>query len=645
MPPDIPSLVEQLPEDTSLWFEAYHTFLSDTEDAASRATPEMIQQRLREMERFVGSSDRVVYLYGTSQETFSCARVENKRVGPDGELVSDTRANHYLVGVPFKYATESAPESFLRAEVAHEIGHAAYTPFHLLRKDLTSIEAQDGAELAKVYSMLVNCVEDPRMERLVGGPLNQVKRDLLFRKNKLLIFPNITEGLPQMPAYKQLLFLIKLERLWTNHQGAEISSEAAKLWSPDDILPEVKAAYEEIEPLLVKITGNQVEAPCRIATDMMQIIKDQIYPIVKSLYEEYPHDNPESDSNEGSESQTSGRPGEGSDGEQVQGIVDPEDPSTWPEDLKKLIETHKQRIQAEADKAKQKFIEKQKSLANTQIDANSELAKSEGFLDPELFQEYERLRSEVEPIIQRLRLLFEEYLPRIDELLKVHKNIGTRFSVSRYIRSLGTGRSDVMSKKAYQETRGLVFQLLIDVSGSMYSQKERIRNAVLAGIALMEASEGFNLSTEVLASDDHNFSDDSKYEIKCFEDEYDASIKARMVTILNSFGGDNEDARAIVVALPRAIAERDRVSELYDKMAALMLFISDSTTESSDTLRAANTAREQVPLEGMAIENNPSIVAGVRANFDADSIVPRSVEEFPSALEQILLKYIATLER
>ena len=115
--------------------------------------------------------------------------------------------------------------------------------------------------------------------------------------------------------------------------------------------------------------------------------------------------------------------------------------------------------------------------------------------------------------------------------------------------------------------------------------------------------------------------------------------------MLYSVGGDNQDARAIDASVPRLKKEVQKKRVEADRTGSLAVYISDSTTDSEDTKRAADEARKQAPFEGTAITPEPAVAMQVRKHFGPDSLVPPSIDEFPSTIQKILERHIAHLRQ
>lgn len=631
----------------------FENFMQKLQENMKETTPEEINIALTRLEQYSQTPSRKAEIYtGPELETFCCGQVPSQMVNLEGEIVNDPKRKQYLIGVPFHFVAGKAPMIFLRGEIDHELGHSKWTDFSRFERfeKLAKSEGYDPKEILA----LDNCIEDPRMERLVGGPLNENKRKQLFEKNSKMIIPNIAKGISEgkMSPTDQFKFIIKLERLWSLHdkdlQGTE------KPWSLDNLHPRVKEEYEKIKPVIEKITGDAAKPAMKVNPEVEKLIVGYIWPAYKRLIDEFP-DEQNDEQNQKQQGKGEGEEGgEGKRGQPSKGELpedgsnlDPNNPKTWPPELqkflKKMIEQHQQRLQQKSEQAKED-AERRKIDKQTRDQEKHELLKTrDGFEDPKLREKYNELKSEMIPVIQQLKRIFQRYLPKVDEPQYKYGRKGIKFDVKRYIRKIGTGYEQPLGRRMTPEKNAMVLQVLVDVSGSMYDGK-RINNAVKACIAVSEAAQDHNIDIEILASDDQNVDNNKKYLIKDFASSYNGQAKSNIVTMLDQFGGDNEDGVAIRVALPRLRKRVQRMRSQVDRISSLMIFISDSTTESEDTRKVAEEARQFTPFEGTAITPEKEISQKVKYHFGPNSIIPRSVEEFPMAMQEILQRHISKLK-
>ena len=158
--------------------ENHKKFMEGITARMQEANEQEISQILSELERYSQSPDRKIEVY-TDPElgTFCCGQVPSKTVNAKGEIVDDPQKKNYLIGVPFQYVAGKAEMSFLRGEILHEQGHAMWTDFSRWKR-FETLAHQEGFD-PKELLQLDNCIEDPRMERLVGGPMHENERKQL----------------------------------------------------------------------------------------------------------------------------------------------------------------------------------------------------------------------------------------------------------------------------------------------------------------------------------------------------------------------------------------------------------------------------------------------------------------------------------
>ncbi|MFA6404748.1 MAG: hypothetical protein WCW03_01995 [Candidatus Paceibacterota bacterium] len=652
-----------LEEDGISIAQNHKRFIEGITARMKEANEEEIGIILTELERYSQSPDRRIEIYTDPQlDTFCCGQVPSKIINSKGEIVDDSNRISYLIGVPFQYVAGGAEMDFLRGEILHEQGHAIWTDFSRWKRfeTLAQQEGYDPQELLQ----LNNCIEDPRMERLVGGPLHENERKQLLTKNRDLIIPSIAEGIrkkkggkdgKEMTPTEQFKFILKIERLWELHRKDLEGIE--KPWSLDDLDPSVRDEYEKIAPYLAQITGDSIKPAMKVNPEVEKIIVEHIWPAYKRLIDKFPEQE-SSDSSDG-KSERSGGKGKGKRGAssgkpeppELQ-TLDPSDPSTWPPKLQKIfqkmVEQHNKRLKQESERTKEKSERQSNKEDRLKKELNNLQKIRDGFEDPETREKYNQIKSEVASAISQIKRIFDRFLPKIDEPQYEYSRKGIRFSVKNLVRRYGTGAEKPLGKRVTPEKNALVLHLLIDVSGSMYSGK-RIENAIKACVAVCEASEDHNISIEILANDQNNVTDDLKYLIKKFNEGYSGSVKTRLVSVLDAkksgFGGDNQDALAIDASVPRLKKEVQKKRVEADRTGSLTIYISDSTTDNEDTKRATDEARLQTPFEGTAITPEADVATQVRKHFGPDSLVPPSIEEFPGTIQKILERHISHLRQ
>jgi hypothetical protein len=320
--------------------------------------------------------------------------------------------------------------------------------------------------------------------------------------------------------------------------------------------------------------------------------------------------------------------------------LDPRHPESWPEDMRKaaeqLLEKHIQRQQQRAKEKQSNQLQlfQQTSTAPTYTpDAPTGNENAE----------YTRLAQSSLPITRKLKTAFERYLPRRETMETEYGRRGVRFNVQRLISRYRTGIEKPLGRREQKEEKAMILQVIIDVSGSMYSRPERIMNAVRTCVALCEAGKDYNIDIEILASDEGNVDTDESYKIKAFDEDLTIDVKNRLAAMIRSFGGNNRDAESVKAALPRILERKRKLEGELGRTGALMLFVTDSTTKSDELQKAVSVARERVPVEGIAITSEAGIGNQLRYHFGPDSRVPEKVEDFPDAFADIIRKYASRL--
>jgi hypothetical protein len=205
-----------------------------------------------------------------------------------------------------------------------------------------------------------------------------------------------------------------------------------------------------------------------------------------------------------------------------------------------------------------------------------------------------------------------------------------------------------MGKNKVEVETVFLLQIIVDVSGSMYNKinnrfdaRSRIGNAIKGCIAVAEGLKDKAVKIEILASDGSNVDEDPQYLIKAFNDPLNGKTKENIISMASRFGGGNSDDESIAAAIPRITKEERRSKLEADKVKKLTIFISDSTTQDPSTREKVDEMRNnKAKIEGLAITDEPEVAKCVRKNFGENSLVPKNITEFPSALVSIVKKYI-----
>jgi hypothetical protein len=630
-------------------------FMRKIEESLEDVDLNTVNETLLELERYSQTPNRKIEVYTDPElETFLCAEIDGEKIDNKGEITPDPQKKTHIIGVPFHFAAGGVSQRFLRGEIKHEQGHAIWSDYNLI-KNLETLARQDKYD-PKYLQELWNCIEDPRMERLQGGPLNNNTRQELFEKNRQWIIPNIAEGISEDPVpFSQLNFLIKLERIWALHKNDFGNTE--KPWKQEELHPRVQEIYKKIEPFVIQITGDHIRPSLKINAEVETLIATKIWPECKKLLDEFPPEQDDKPKKPGEKGETgkSGEPGEpgksGEPGESPEHL-DPKNPKNWPEPyksfFKKFMKQHQQKLQNKSDQTKKEYEASKEDKDKRDQRIHEQQKIRDGFEDPHLREVYNTLLKESRPAINRIKRIFKRYLPNVSDLDYTWGKRGTKYNERRRIRTAGTGNENPLGKKEIPTKPLMVLQINLDVSGSMYGDNsQRIHNALLSCISLSEASLDHNILLEILVNDDKNLNDDIKYIIKDFKEKYSGSVKSRLASLLDpkNFAGGNEDAKAIDIASSRIIKQVKQSRGMADGVAPLMIYISDSTTQSIETKKSSDKARKRVPFEGTAITNEADIPKQVQYHFGPDSVIPKNLNEFATAFEEILKRHMLHLRR
>ena len=627
-----------------------HEFMDKINKSLENIDWNIINDTLGELERYSQTPNRKIEIYTDPElDTFICAEIEAECINIEGEIVKDLHKKNYLIGIPFHFTAGGVSQRFLRGAIKHEQGHAIWSDYSMI-SHLANLARQEKYDPQHIIN-LWNCIEDPRMERLQGGPLNKNARQELFEKNRQYIIPNIATGLAiDSFPFEQLRFLIKLERVWALHKND--LGNTKKPWERSNLHPRVQEIYSIIEPDIQKITGDHLQPSLKINAEVEMLIATKIWPECKKLIDEFPQSQDSKNQKKGNPKGGKPKEGDSKKGQKPPEHLDPKNPENWPEPYKsffqKFLKKHQQKLNNESDKAKKEYTLSQEDKEKRNKKIHQQQKTRDGFEDPFLREEYNKLLKESRPAINRIKKIFKRYLPNVSDLEYSWGNKGTKYSERRRIRLAGTGREKPLGKKEIPMNPLMVLQINLDVSGSMYGDNsERIHNALLACISLSEASLDHNIVLEILVNDCKNLSDDYKYIMKNFKEKYNGQVKSRLASLLDPkhFAGGNEDAKAIDIAASRMVKQVKKSRGMADGVAPLMVYISDSTTQSIETKKSTDAARKRVPFEGTAITNEADIPKQVKYHFGPDSVIPKNLSEFATAFEEILKKHMLHLRR
>ena len=669
-------------------------FMAELVERSKTATREDVAYLINTLNRLASTSNREVIVIPDKHKnaSFSCSEHAAKTINNKGEIVEDPDKKLYIIGVPAIFLLGQAPINFLKGEIQHEKGHAIYTDFSMMEK-LATLAKSEGYPPSTTTTLL-NCIEDPRMERYVGGPINEGSRKQLFEKNNTFIMPNIMEVVRK--DYKgslaqQLNLLIKLEMLWNLHKLDIGEDNVAKPWDINNVNPLVLEIYKKIYPDLVRIIGAIEKRGMSVSQDIYETIKKQIWPEYKKVLDYDKEHKPEKGEGEegegeGEEGEGEGEEGEGEeqDGEEQEGQegkegnkrpkegkpsnkppkpgqyhnnnLDPLNLNKWPKPEAQLhIEAKKKydnEKEAEARRKKEESKNSEQNKDKLDQELHNLLKKKDGFENPEDREAYYKMVKEIAPAIHAIRQIFNTYIPKNIDSENEWGRKGKTFNVKRYVQKIKSGEEKPLGRKNVPEEKAFILQIIIDKSGSMSEGgasatggNNRIQEAIKATAAIVEAAEGFPIELEILVSDDFNVSNRPEYCIKSFNQRMDGKLKADLMRKPQEDMKNNKDDESILVALPRIKKVLSAKSAEVDRVKALTIFITDSTTLDDATKAAVDFFRSQhIGLEGTIIEPDPKTVGCVKKHFGEDSIIPSSFEEFPTALKNIIKRYVKGLK-
>jgi len=615
-------------------------------DKAKLLKPEQIRlkvNRLGERAKFAVYGHDVKVVVDPSMQTWSCARVPKKTVLSNGQLV-DSDQHVYFVAMPYHHLAID-DEDFILGELRHELGHALYTNWAMDR-EMSKIAQKEGYSKDAMHDLL-NCIEDPRMERVSAlMPHEQYVKNLFWRKNKRLIIPNISKGLEKCDPVSQLDFLIKLYSLCKIH-AEDADRENLALWDNVEALNEdVIKVWPGVKAAIDEIVGVDLPRPVMFVQALKEKVLTGIWPAKKMLIDKY-GEPPKQDGKGKGQGGQLGK--EGGDP-----FANPDNINNLPPDvqspirsaIEKYISGKKKEAEEQARRAENAKNENQE-IDNKQ---NARLEKKDGIHDPDARKKYNELLKKAMLIKKRLEALFDRYFPKIAYPRMIWGAKGAKYSPGEHLRRYNTGYEKPLGRKNIPEKAGFVLQIIIDKSGSMAG--ERINQTLVAAVGLIEAAQDYPIYIEILASGDKNGGtpevDKDLYIIKAFDEEFTGKVKEKIVRLLSNCDEGNKDAESLQFAVPRILKEKRRISGDYDKIAALTVFLSDAEIENQQDPNVVNELRKSVPIIGGCIENNPKIKAAVERAYGPDgegSFCPDTSAAFPAVFEKVISRRILRLFR
>ena len=660
-------------------------------EKAKAMTPEQIRVKLGKINERIqlgGHTHEIKVAIDPSIHTWACCRIP-KEEAIKGEIVRESGQYLYIIIMPFEHiAIED--DAVILGELRHEVGHALYTDWKLLKTLGEWVKAQGYPQEA--MGSLLNCLEDPRMEHVSVYPLSRegYVRQLFWAKNKALILGNIGRGIASMHPVSQFDFIIKLYSLWALH-AKNAEEEKIDVWDGfEDLHPDVLAAWEKIRPAIEKVVGvGAATVPEMRSYLIEESVRKLIWPHKKELIDKYgvqlvedpppgrpggepgkppppggeppppggepppPGGEPPPPGGEppppGGEPPPPGTPRRpGTPVEPHNQPRDPNDPTLSPEErelLKKLIDEYKKKIDEEAKGQIEQIRKAEEENKKIEKERDKRFAKVDGLDSNEVRKKYNELSREAAVVKRGMSRLFEKYFPKIAYPKDTFGRRGKEYDHREHLKRFGSGFEKPMATPNIPEKSGFVLQIIVDVSASMNGS--RIEKVIQTVVGILEAAQDYPIHIEVLASDDKHGGIDERYILKSFNEEFDGAtggkIKERLVGALTSFGGDNKDAASLRWAVPRVIKERERLRADYENISALVVFLSDASVPGQQDPNVVNQLRKKVPILGGVIEPDPLIKECVQLAYGPvgeGSFCPDTLAHLSNAFEKVIRKTI-----
>ncbi|MBD3328500.1 hypothetical protein GF340_04310, partial [Candidatus Peregrinibacteria bacterium] len=540
-----------------------------------------------------------------SIQTWACARIPKKEILRDGTVVESSSNYFYVIVMPYGHlAIED--ERFLLGEVYHELGHALYTDWKMTAR-LSELCEKEGYNKRSMGN-LTNCLEDPRMEHtsVYHTSTHGFIKDLFWQKNKKLILGNIGGGIAEMDPVSQFDFLIKLVSLWALHEK-NAKAEGIEKWDDwESIHPDAKEAFMKIKGDLEKICGyGKYKSPEMISGVLERTIKNVLWPAKKELIDKH------GEQKEPPEMMLEGE----------WPVDDPSVIDNLPPELQQVInqqfQQYTQKIEKDGEEQKKRNEEAEAANKKIEEEKNERAEKEDGIKDPDARKKYNKLVREAAPVVGGMKRIFAKYFPKVAFPREIHSMRGKEPDIQRKIKTHKSGEKKIMKKPNIPEKSGLVLQVIIDKSGSMGG--ERIHQVVRTVVGILEATSDYPIYVEILASDDQHGGINESYIIKDFDEEFSGyaggKIKERLVNLMESCSAGNEDAASLKWAVPRLVAQKNKVKGLYEKISALCVFLSDAEIEGQQDPLIVNELRKKVPIIGGVVDPNPAIKTAVEKAY------------------------------
>ncbi len=323
------------------------------------------------------------------------------------------------------------------------------------------------------------------------------------------------------------------------------------------------------------------------------------------------------------------------------------------EDLKDLLD----KMEEDGFLDEEKRRELEEHLKN---DTLSQLDKLKQAIEREnrIYQEYDRIREEVSPLVEEWYRYFAERLPRkesvsVDEDALTRQGSFNRRSISRPRNIIfGTVKNPRVISSSVEPR--FMASIMLDVSGSM-NENSKLSNSLKL---LIFYSELFSRISEEFGY--VRFSIDvfsyAPREIKTFDQEYDSpqryrfsdgkesTVKVRLMTAVAAQGGTN-----MLDAVKKAAEGLRQETREYPDYASAFYFIGDGEDTSGNSQNIKNFLAEEDSIKGFGAHMRSAIMLGSEGQrkvladlFGDESTTVAS--NFDDLVEQSMIKFEDDIE-
>ena len=275
-----------------------------------------------------------------------------------------------------------------------------------------------------------------------------------------------------------------------------------------------------------------------------------------------------------------------------------------------------------------------------------------------LYQEYDRIREEVYPLVDEWYRYFAERLPRkedvsLDEDSLTRQGSFDRRSISRPRNLIfGTIKNPRVISSSIEPR--FMASIMLDVSGSM-KDNQKLSNSMKL---LVFYSELFSRITEEFGyvRFSINIFSDSPREIKTFEQDYDSAqryefsdgsnstVKVRLMKAVNASGGTNmlDAIKTAADGLRREVAE-------YPDYASAFYFIGDGEDTNGNSANIKKFLADEDAVKGFGQHMRSAIMLGnesqrqILANLFGDEATTVA-SDFDGLVEQSMVKFEDDIE-